>query len=87
MDAEQASRMIEFLRTKVIRDPNNIIDLDTPLVSSGIMDSFALLDALLELEKITRRRIPAMKVSPNDLDTVRKMFDTAERIGKQQRQG
>jgi acyl carrier protein len=85
VDVAQAKQMVDFLRTKVIRDPNSTIDLDTPLVSSGIMDSFALLDALLELEKITRRRIPAMKVSPNDLDTVRKMFETAERIGKQQR--
>jgi len=85
VDVAQAKQMVDFLRTKVIRDPNSTIDLDTPLVSSGIMDSFALLDALLELEKITRRRIPAMKVSPNDLDTVRKLFETAERIGKQQR--
>jgi acyl carrier protein len=85
VDVAQAKQMVDFLRTKVIRDPNSTIDLDTPLVSSGIMDSFALLDALLELEKITRRRIPAMKVSPNDLDTVRMMFETAERIGKQQR--
>lgn len=83
MDASQADRMIQYLKTKVLHDPSVQIDADTPLVSSGMVDSFALVDALLELEKVTGRRIPAMKVEAKDMDTVRKMFETAERVGKQ----
>ncbi len=82
LDATLAQHIIHFLKTKVLRDPNKQIDVDTPLVSSGMMDSFALVDALLELEKVTKRRIPAMKVQPKDMDTVSKMFETAERVGK-----
>jgi acyl carrier protein len=83
MDAAQVEHMIEYLRMKVLRDPKRQIDIDTPLVSSGMVDSFALVDALLELEKVTKRRIPAMKVDAKDMNTVRLMFETAERVGKQ----
>jgi acyl carrier protein len=83
MDATQAEHMIQYLKMKVLRDPKRQIDIDTPLVSSGMVDSFALVDTLLELEKLTKRRIPAMKVDAKDMDTVRTMLETAERVGKQ----
>jgi hypothetical protein len=35
------------------------------------------------LEKITARKIPPGRVSPLDLDTVRQMFLTADRVGIQ----
>jgi acyl carrier protein len=70
------------MKEKILRKPDLVIDVDTALVSSGIVDSFALVEALFELEKITKLRIPAAKVAPADMDTVRKMFETAERLGK-----
>jgi len=70
------------MKEKILRKADLVIDVDTPLVSSGIVDSFALVEALFELEKITKLRIPAAKVAPADMDTVRKMFATAERLGK-----
>lgn len=82
MDAAQAEAMIRYLKEKVLRKPNVIIEADTPLVSSGMVDSFALVETLFELERVTNLRIPAVKVAPADMDTVRKMFDTAARLGK-----
>ncbi len=75
-------QMIEYVKTKVLRDANARIDEDTPLVSSGMVDSFALIDVLLYLEKLTNRKISSGRVSPPDMDSVRKMFSTAERVGK-----
>ena len=77
-----ASQMIEYIKSKILRDNSVEIRLDTPLVTSGLVDSFALLDVLMELEKVTARHIPASLVSPNDLNTVREMLDTAERLGE-----
>ena len=77
----QAHDMIEFLKKNVLRNRKVEIDEDTALVTSGLLDSFALIDVLLELEKITKRKISASRVSPPDLDTVRKMFAMAERLG------
>ena len=74
--------MIKYVKEKILRKHDMVIDADTPLVSSGIIDSFALVEALFELEKITKLRIPAAKVAPSDMDTVTKMFETAERLGK-----
>lgn len=73
--------MIEHVR-QLIRKPAVSIDENTALVSSGLIDSMALVDLLLKLEDLTHRRIPAGKVQPKDMDTVAKMFATAERVGK-----
>jgi acyl carrier protein len=83
MQNDPQDHMIEFVKAKILRDPSREIDADTPLISSGMVDSFALLDVLMELEKVTRRRIPAMKVDPKDMDTIRKMFETSQRVGKE----
>jgi acyl carrier protein len=79
--APDYGRMVVFLRSVIVRNPGMAIEVDTPLVSSGMVDSFALIEIVHELEKITSRRIPASKVSPRDLDTVRRMFATADRVG------
>ncbi len=77
----EAQQMIEHI-VKLIRKPGVRIDDNTPLVSSGLIDSMALVDLLLKLEDLTHKRIPAGKVQPKDMDTVAKMFATAERVGK-----
>ena len=76
-----AQAMIDYLKSQVLRNSKIEINEDTPLVSSGLVDSFALVEVLLELEKLTGRRIPAGRVTPPDMDTVRKMLAVAERVG------
>ena len=76
-----AQAMIDYLKKNVIQNPRIEINEDSGLVSSGLIDSFALIDVLLELEKVTGRRIPAGRVNPADMDTVRKMLDVAARVG------
>lgn len=77
----ESQRMIEHI-VRLIRKQNIAVDENTPLVSSGLIDSMELVDLLLKLEDLTRLRIPAGKVQPKDMDTVAKMFATAQRVGK-----
>lgn len=77
----EAQQMLEQV-TKLIRKPGLQIDEKTPLVSSGLIDSMALVDLLLKLEEVTNLRIPASKVQPKDMNTVELMFATAQRVGK-----
>ena len=77
------TKMMEFILRR-IRKPNLAINENTPLVSSGLVDSMALGDLLLELEDLTRIRIPPGKVRPKDMDTIAMMFATAARVGKPQ---
>jgi acyl carrier protein len=79
---EESREIIEYIVNEVVRSPGTTIDEDTPLVSSGLIDSFALVDILLKLEDVTRMRIPAGKVQPKDMDTVRLMLETARRAGR-----
>jgi acyl carrier protein len=78
---EESQQMIAHI-VELIRKPNVTIDENTALVSSGLIDSMALVDLLQKLEDITHMRIPAGKVQPKDMDTVAKMFTTAQRVGK-----
>ena len=77
----ESEQMIAHI-TALVRKPSITIDENTPLVSSGLIDSMALVDLLMTLEDLTHKRIPAGKVQPKDMDTVVKMFATAERVGK-----
>jgi acyl carrier protein len=77
----EAQQMIQHI-SQLIRKPSVVIDENTPLVSSGLVDSMALVDLLLKLEDLTHMRIPPGKVQPKDMDTVATMFATAQRVGK-----
>jgi len=79
---EQARQMIDYIVREVIRRPGVEITEETPLVSSGLIDSLALVNILLQLEDVTHMRIPAGKVQPKDMDTVSLMFATAQRVGR-----
>ena len=77
----EAQQMLEQV-VKLIRKPGLQLDENTPLVTSGLIDSMALVDLLLTLEDVTHKRIPPGKVQPKDMNTVAIMLATAERVGK-----
>ncbi len=81
----EAQQMIDHI-VQLIRKPGLALDENTPLVSSGLIDSMALVDLLIKLEDITHMRIPPGKVQPKDMDTVALMFATAQRVGKPRKQ-
>jgi acyl carrier protein len=78
----QADQLIDYIVKDVIRKSGTQLTADTPLVSSGLIDSFALVDILVQLEDLTNTRIPAGKVQPKDMDTVSLMLAAAKRVGK-----
>jgi acyl carrier protein len=80
--SELEQQMIEFVVREIIRRPDVQIAEDTALVSSGLIDSLALVDILLKLEDVTGLRIPAGKVQAQDMDTVSLMLATAKRVGR-----
>jgi acyl carrier protein len=79
---EGTQQLINYIQSEIIRKKGVTIDADTPLVSSGLIDSLALVDVLAELERTTKMRIPAGKVQPKDMDTVNLMLATAARVGR-----
>ena len=77
-----AAEQMRQLILELVGKPNLVIDENTPLVSSGLIDSMALVDLLVRLEDITHLRIPPGKVQPRDMNTIALMFATAQRVGK-----
>ena len=72
------AQMIDYI---VSLCPGTHIDERTPLISSGLIDSLALVDLLHKLEDLTNTRLPIGKVQAKDMDTVVSMFATAQRVG------
>lgn len=82
---EQAQEMIDFIVRDIIRQPAFQVGADTPLISSGLIDSLGLVDLLQKLEDVTKLQIPAGKVSAKDLDTVNRMLATVQRVGRKKK--
>lgn len=81
VSAGMMKELTDYIARKVIKGKSEITE-DTSLVASGLIDSFALIEIFLELQRIAGRKIPASKVQPKDMDTVRGMFALAEKFGK-----
>ena len=79
---EQMKQLTGYIAEKVLKGKKVDLNEDTPLVSSGLVDSFAMIEIFLELQKIAGRKVPASKVQAKDMDTVRLMFAMAEKFGK-----
>lgn len=77
----EAEQMIQHI-LRLIRKPKLALDENTPLVSSGLIDSLTLVRVLQKLEDVTHTRIPPGSVQPQDLNTVAMMFAAAERVGQ-----
>ena len=80
--SDQARQIIDYVVREIMRRPDAQIDENTPLVSSGLIDSLALIDIVQKLEEITQTRIPAGKLQAKDLDTVQLMLSAVSRVGK-----
>ena len=77
-----SSNIIRALKERRLLLPDTSIDLDTPLVSSGLIDSFGLVEVLEILESVSGFSIPAGRVSPQDLDSVASMLRVVAQWGK-----
>ena len=70
--------MIEFISTRLVKDSNVEIGEDTPLVSSGLVDSFSLVELVLKVQEVTGGKVKAGSVSPADFETVRSMLQVTD---------
>ena len=77
-----SSNIIRALKERGLLLPETSIDLDTPLVSSGLIDSFGLVEVLEILESVSGFSIPSGRVSPQDLDSVASMLRVVAQWGK-----
>ncbi len=61
-----------WLAREVRMDLSKITD-DTPLFSSGTLDSFTMVELVALIEEKTGKPMPALEVTPENIDTINRV--------------
>jgi len=72
MDDMQKS-ILNYVKNEYLEDEDEEIDVDTPLISGGIVDSFSMVSLKRFLENKYKISIPDEKATPEAFDTVNKI--------------
>lgn len=67
-------KLLEFIREEFLSDPDTEIDIDTKLISSGLIDSFSLVSLQGFIQKEFGKKIPAPRITASSFDTVKQMI-------------
>jgi acyl carrier protein len=73
--------VLAYVRNEYLDEDDDIeLDVDTPLISSGIVDSFSMVSLKRFLEKKYAISIPDADASPEAFDTVTKIVSLVKRM-------
>jgi acyl carrier protein len=74
MNSEEIKALIlNYIIKEYIGDADAEITYDTPLISSGYVDSFSMISLLVFIEKKFNIKIPPSKATPETFDNVNKI--------------
>jgi len=62
--------ILQYIIKEYLEDEDMEITYDTPLISSGYVDSFSMVSLLVFLENRFKIKIPSSKATPQAFDTV-----------------
>jgi acyl carrier protein len=62
--------ILDYVKKEYLEDEDEDITYDTPLISSGYVDSFSMVSLLVFLENKFKIKIPPSKATPEAFDTV-----------------
>ena len=65
--------LLNYIRLELLRQPKRVLAADTPLISSGLIDSFSLVDLGIHIETQY-----GVTLDPSELAV--SSFDTAEQL-------
>ncbi len=72
------SALIAYLKDKQGLDPAEL-DHDTPLFSSGLLDSFSMVDLIMFIEQSAGIQVAPTDVTLDNLDSLARILDYAQR--------
>lgn len=62
--------ILNYVKSEYINDDSVIISYDTPLISSGYVDSFSMVSLLVFIENKFKIKIPPVKATPEAFNTI-----------------
>jgi acyl carrier protein len=78
-DDEMKQRLLEFIRDHLAQNPAQVTSYDQPLISSGAIDSFALVELSVFIEEEFGVAVPDPEMTAASFDTVDKGMETIAR--------
>ena len=73
MNEAVISTLEQYVATKVLKQPNRKISPDEPLISSGLIDSFSLMDLALFVEDTYGIRIEDTELDADTFDSLNQL--------------
>ncbi len=73
MDDTTLSALEGYISTKVLKQPGRKIGLDEALISSGLIDSFSLVDLALFIEDTFRVHLDDTELNSKTFDTLQQL--------------
>ena len=70
MTDQVTSELEKFIATQVLKQPNRKISADEPLLSSGLIDSFSLMDLALFVEDTFGVRLEDTELNADTFDNL-----------------
>ena len=73
MTTEITTPIAKFIAEKILKQPNKVIAADEPLISSGLIDSFSLMDLALFIEDTFGVRIEDTELNAETFDNLNQL--------------
>ncbi|MCK4976167.1 MAG: acyl carrier protein [Anaerolineales bacterium] len=71
MDDNTINKLSQYIATQILKQPNRQISADEPLISSGLIDSFSLVDMALYIEDTFGVHIDDTELNADTFDTLK----------------
>jgi acyl carrier protein len=68
-------RLADYIAVEILRDPERVIRQDEPLITSGLIDSFHLVDLALFVEDAFEVRIEDTELGADRFDTIEQLAE------------
>ncbi len=78
MKEEIIQKVGAYIASEVIKQPNRVIKVDQALISSGLIDSFSLVDLALFIEDNFNVHIDDSELNKETFDTLDQLADLIE---------
>ncbi len=79
MRAEIEEKLAEYIRTQVLKRPKFELERDDPLISSGLIDSFHLVDLAVFIDEVFGVHIDDTELNMDVFDTIGQLAEMVER--------
>ena len=74
--------ILAYIRNEYLEDDDEVdLDADTPIISSGIVDSFSMVSLKRFLEKQYGVTLPDEEATAESFDTVRRIIEVVKKHG------